>query len=349
MDASSRDMAEILGADLEQSALDPHPRRREGHLRLATRGPAATRPARPWRTSATFFRHSRLDRASSWSRTIARRLGERAEQLASVLDGATGKVADELRRLTRRLDPAQRRDDRSAQGRGVVVDEVAPDPRNARSASRGPLGQECRLPEARWGDDGDHRLVCTRAAGRRVRTLHLGRRQPVSDALRSLSVVAWCRAMLERRHARRGVPVPPHVSTLPPNRGRRPPAHQLFISRYLLQKGCSAGQPGRAPAAQPGGDVVPGRRPPGARGVGVHRRRRVEQGLHDAPGLLDPVLAAEPGAVARSWRRGAAPRTASRPRRPRRRTPCRARSGRSARGRYGGRRPGSGCPWRGRA
>ena len=42
---------------------------------------------------------------------------------------------------------------------------------------------------------------------------------------------------------------------------------------------------------------------------GSHRRRLVEQRLHHPPGLLDAVLSGEPGAVARSSRRAAAPRT----------------------------------------
>ena len=46
------------------------------------------------------------------------------------------------------------------------------------------------------------------------------------------------------------------------------------------------------------GDQLVGRpRSPVPRRVGVHRRRRVEQRLHDAPGLLDAVLAREALAV----------------------------------------------------
>ena len=63
--------------------------------------------------------------------------------------------------------------------------------------------------------------------------------------------------------------------------------------------------------------------PPGALRVGVHRRRGVEQRLHDPPGLLDAVLTGEARALARPSRPAAGPRTASGPRRPPRRTPCR--------------------------
>ena len=73
---------------------------------------------------------------------------------------------------------------------------------------------------------------------------------------------------------------------------------------------------GLVPAAVLGRQPVGLRRPPGSRGVRVDRRRRVEQRLHDPPGLLDPVLPGEAGAVARAARRAGAPRTAWRPRRP---------------------------------
>ena len=63
--------------------------------------------------------------------------------------------------------------------------------------------------------------------------------------------------------------------------------------------------------------------PPRALLVRVHRRRRVEQRLHDPPGLLDAVLAREARRVAAHGGRAAAPRRASAPRRPPRRTPCR--------------------------
>ena len=74
------------------------------------------------------------------------------------------------------------------------------------------------------------------------------------------------------------------------------------------------------------GQLVRRRRPPRPGRVAVDRWRCVEQRLHDPPRLLDPVLSGEPGALSRPSRRGAAPRTASAPRRLRRRTPCRDRS-----------------------
>ena len=83
------------------------------------------------------------------------------------------------------------------------------------------------------------------------------------------------------------------------------------VRRRSLMTRSTARASGRAPrrARRP-------RRAPGSRRVDVDRRRRVEQRLHDPPRLLDAVLAREPRASRRPSRRGAAPRTASRPRRP---------------------------------
>ena len=86
--------------------------------------------------------------------------------------------------------------------------------------------------------------------------------------------------------------------------------------------------PGAVPAAVLRRQPIGLRRPPGPRGVRVDRRWRVEQRLHDPPGLVDPVLPGEAGAVAAQRsvqehlvRRG--PFTALR-----RRTPCPGRSSR---------------------
>src|SRR6185312_12665297 len=56
------------------------------------------------------------------------------------------------------------------------------------------------------------------------------------------------------------------------------------------------GEPGLTPARVPGDQGVRGGRSPGPAGVGLYRRWRVQQRLHDAPRLLLAVLAdEEPG------------------------------------------------------
>src|SRR6202044_2354138 len=52
-------------------------------------------------------------------------------------------------------------------------------------------------------------------------------------------------------------------------------------------------EPGLAPVRVAGQDLVRAARSPGPLGVGLDRRRGVEQRLDDAPGLLDAVLPGE--------------------------------------------------------
>ena len=82
--------------------------------------------------------------------------------------------------------------------------------------------------------------------------------------------------------------------------------------------------PGLVPAAVTGDELVGCLRAPRTRRVRVDRRRRVEQRLHDPPRLLDAVLAREARALADHRRVEQHLVRASRPRRPPRRTPCRA-------------------------
>ena len=109
------------------------------------------------------------------------------------------------------------------------------------------------------------------------------------------------------------------------------------------------GDPGPVPAAVAGDQLVGRLRPPRARRVRVHRRRRVEQRLHDPPRLLDAVLAGEARAVADQRRVQQHLVGRRRPRRPARRTPCRARSARPGRVGAVGLDDRAGCPSTGRA
>ena len=84
---------------------------------------------------------------------------------------------------------------------------------------------------------------------------------------------------------------------VPPAASRCPlcaPCH-FALGRFGRAHDC---HPGPAPAAEAREQTVRRRRAPGARRVGVHGGRILEQRLQDPPGLLDPVLTGEARAVA---------------------------------------------------
>jgi hypothetical protein len=178
-----------------------------------------------------------------------------------MLDRATGIVADELRRLTRRLDPAQRLDDRKPVGRESSSMRSHPTHATRGLVAR-PTGPRVSTSEARWGTT-ETTACLQRAAGLRVRSAPPGqasagqRRPPI--AVRGCLV--WRDAEYDTLDG-----VPPVLPTS--RRYRRTwvaTTRAPVVSPVLATEGLPS-RAARACASRPAcGDVVPGRRPPGAR------------------------------------------------------------------------------------
>ena len=346
--------ATVSARDSARSSVPISRSRRSTRIRAVGSGTAS----REARTSCPARRHRRGERGHGRPELAA---GQRLELVEHDRDGLAdatptsgdqtldraGGVVGRGRRTVHRLDQAQSgHDHRRTRRTGSSSDPVARDPRDPRPPTGRPLGQQRRLPVARRARRPRSPAPRPRASGRAARSAARGQRPPQPTPSDRGLVRPSSTACRDVRRTRRGAPVPPlHALDGTPGRSR-----PLVQERHASWHVVSGRDPGGAPAARsPAVMSSPAAGPHDARGVGMDRRWRVEQRLHDPPGLLDPVLAAEPRAVAQHRRveqdlvrrRALAALV--------RRTPCRARSVRSARGRYAARRPGGGSRWTGRA